>query len=59
MVEFDEIKQSLTNMKPKINSLSEAVSVEELKGKIKNLEEIPRLPNGKIDINTLKAMSNN
>lgn len=27
--------------------------------KIKNLEEIPRLPNGKIDINTLKAMSNN
>ena len=36
MVEFDEIKQSLTNMKPKINSLSEAVNVEELKGKIKN-----------------------
>ena len=27
--------------------------------KIKNLEEIPRLPNGKIDMNKLKAMSNN
>lgn len=45
MVEFDEIKQSLTNMKPKINSLSEAVNVEELKGKIKNLEEKTSMPN--------------
>ena len=58
-VELDEVELAAGRVKDIAVELRYYLPGFMVPRKIKNLEEIPRLPNGKIDINTLKAMSNN